>query len=99
MTNATPREAARTGLVHVTEGHRVFTQISVADNLLLAGYDLPRSERATRVEETLSFFPGIAEKRHAAARSQAGNDKCCRPCMRLPFGPTFAINDKVNGRT
>ena len=49
MTNATPREAARAGLVHVIEGHRVFTQISVTDNLLLAGYDLPRGERAARV--------------------------------------------------
>src|SRR5260370_4028187 len=64
MTNATPRDAARAGLVHVIEGHRVFTQISVTDNLLLAGYDLPRSERAARVEEALSFFPEIAEKRH-----------------------------------
>ena len=26
ITNATPREAARAGLVHVIEGHRVFTQ-------------------------------------------------------------------------
>jgi branched-chain amino acid transport system ATP-binding protein len=48
MTNASPREAARAGLVHVIEGHRVFTQISVTDNLLLAGYDLARSERAAR---------------------------------------------------
>jgi branched-chain amino acid transport system ATP-binding protein len=63
MTNATPRESARAGLVHVIEGHRVFTQISVTDNLLLAGYDLPRGERAARVEEALSFFPEIAEKR------------------------------------
>jgi branched-chain amino acid transport system ATP-binding protein len=54
MTNATAREAARAGLVHIIEGHRVFTQISVADNLLLAGYDLPRSERATRIEEAWS---------------------------------------------
>jgi branched-chain amino acid transport system ATP-binding protein len=54
MTNATAREAARAGLVHIIEGHCVFTQISVADNLLLAGYDLPRSERATRVEEAWS---------------------------------------------
>jgi len=45
MTNVTPRESARAGLVHVIEGHRVFTQISVTDNLLLAGYDLPRGER------------------------------------------------------
>ena len=54
FTDITPREAARAGLVHVIEGHRVFTQISVTDNLLLAGYDLPRSERATRVEEAWS---------------------------------------------
>ena len=63
MTNATPRAGARAGLVHVIEGHRVFTQISVTDNLLLAGYDLPRGERTARVEEALSFFPEIAEKR------------------------------------
>jgi branched-chain amino acid transport system ATP-binding protein len=41
----------------------VFTQMSVTDNLLLAGYDLPRGERLARVEQALSFFPEIAEKR------------------------------------
>src|SRR5262249_37939768 len=45
-----PRETARSGLTHVIEGHRVFTQQSVADNLLLAAYDLPRGERSARVE-------------------------------------------------
>jgi branched-chain amino acid transport system ATP-binding protein len=58
-----PRETARRGLVHVIEGHRVFTQLSVADNLLLAGYDLPRGERSARVEEALAYFPEIAAKR------------------------------------
>ncbi|HEY4250691.1 MAG TPA: ABC transporter ATP-binding protein [Roseomonas sp.] len=63
LRHVSPREAARAGLVHVIEGHRVFTQISVHDNLLLAGYDLPRGERAARVEEALAFFPEIAAKR------------------------------------
>ena len=40
---ASPRETARAGLVHVIEGHRVFTQLSVFDNLLLAGYGMPRA--------------------------------------------------------
>src|SRR4030088_1627869 len=75
MTNATPRDAARAGLVHVIEGHRVFTQISVTDNLLLAGYDLPRSERADRVEEALSFFPEIAEKRHQRGGALSGGQQ------------------------
>ena len=75
ITNATPREAARAGLVHVIEGHRVFTQISVTDNLLLAGYDLARSERASRVEEALSFFPEIAEKRHQFGGALSGGQQ------------------------
>ena len=75
MTNASPREAARAGLVHVIEGHRVFTQISVTDNLLLAGYDLARSERASRVEEALSFFPEIAEKRHQFGGALSGGQQ------------------------
>ena len=58
-----PREAARAGLVHVIEGHRVFTQLSVADNLLLAGYDLRRGERSARVEEALVHFPELAARR------------------------------------
>ena len=75
MTNATPREAARAGLVHVIEGHRVFTQISVTDNLLLAGYDLARAERVARVEEALSFFPEIAEKRHERGGALSGGQQ------------------------
>lgn len=75
MTNATPREAARAGLVHVIEGHRVFTQISVTDNLLLAGYDLSRGERTARIEEALSFFPEIAEKRHERGGALSGGQQ------------------------
>src|ERR1700731_3488472 len=75
ITNTTPREAARSGLVHVIEGHRVFTQISVTDNLLLAGYDLPRAERAARVEQALSLFPEIAEKRHERGGALSGGQQ------------------------
>jgi branched-chain amino acid transport system ATP-binding protein len=70
-----PREIARAGLVHVIEGHRVFTQLSVTDNLLLAGYDLARGERAARVDEALSFFPEIAAKRHERGGALSGGQQ------------------------
>jgi branched-chain amino acid transport system ATP-binding protein len=63
LRGADPRTCARAGLGHVVEGHRVFTQLSVADNLALAAYDLPRGERSARVEEALQVFPEIAAKR------------------------------------
>lgn len=70
-----PRETARGGLVHVIEGHRVFTQLSVTDNLLLAGYDLSGSDRARRVEEALALFPEIAEKRRDRAGALSGGQQ------------------------
>ncbi|MDB5413287.1 MAG: livF [Rubritepida sp.] len=75
MRDVGPRNSARAGLVHVIEGHRVFTQISVADNLLLAGYDLPRHERAARIEEALTYFPEIAAKRHERGGALSGGQQ------------------------
>jgi branched-chain amino acid transport system ATP-binding protein len=75
LTGMSPRETARRGLVHVVEGHRVFTQLSVTDNLLLAGYDLPRGERSSRVDEALSHFPEIAAKRADRAGALSGGQQ------------------------
>ncbi len=70
-----PRGAAQAGLVHVIEGHRVFTQSTVSDNLMLAGYDIARGERAARVEEAFAFFPEIAEKRHQLGGALSGGQQ------------------------
>ncbi len=70
-----PRKTARGGLVHVVEGHRVFTQQTVADNLLLAAYDIPRGERMARIEEALAYFPEIAAKRNDRGGSLSGGQQ------------------------
>jgi branched-chain amino acid transport system ATP-binding protein len=75
LADANPRDTVKAGLAHVIEGHRVFTHLAVFDNLLLAGYDLPRTERAGRVEEVLDLFPEIAAKRHERAASLSGGQQ------------------------
>ena len=75
LSGAGPHETAKAGLAHVIEGHRVFTQQSVLDNLRLAAYDLPRGERSARVEEAFGFFPEIAEKRHERAVALSGGQQ------------------------
>ena len=70
-----PRETFRAGLAHVIEGHRVFTQQTVVDNLLLAAYDVPRGERSARVDEALLLFPEIAEKRHDLGSTLSGGQQ------------------------
>jgi len=75
MAGAGPGDTVRAGLVHVVEGHRVFTQLSVFDNLLLAGYGLPRPELTRQVEEALAFFPEIAAKRNDRAVTLSGGQQ------------------------
>jgi branched-chain amino acid transport system ATP-binding protein len=75
LTDASPRAVVKAGLAHVIEGHRVFTQLAVLDNLLLAGYDLPRGELAARVEEVFELFPEVAAKRHERAASLSGGQQ------------------------
>jgi branched-chain amino acid transport system ATP-binding protein len=75
LARASPRDVVKAGLTHVIEGHRVFTHLAVLDNLLLAGYDLPRGERTARVEEVLELFPEIASKRHERAVSLSGGQQ------------------------
>ena len=75
MAGASPRDTVQAGLVHVVEGHRVFTQLSVFDNLLLAGYGMKRDERAAQVGEALAFFPEIADKRQDRAGTLSGGQQ------------------------
>jgi len=70
-----PRDTAQAGLAHVVEGHRIFTQQSVTDNLLLAAFDLPRGERQARIEEALAYFPEIAAKRHERGSALSGGQQ------------------------
>ena len=75
LAGTTPRDTVRAGLAHVIEGHHVFTQLAVIDNLLLAAYDLPRGERTVRVEEVFALFPEIAAKRHERAVALSGGQQ------------------------
>ncbi len=75
MTGAGPGDTVRAGLVHVVEGHRVFTQLTVFDNLLLAGYGLTKADLSRQVDEALAFFPEIAAKRNDKAVTLSGGQQ------------------------
>ena len=95
LTGFSPRETVRAGLAHVVEGHRVFTQLSVFDNLMLAAYDLSRHERAVRVEEVLTLFPEIAAKRsERAAWLSGGQQQILAVAQGLVLRPRLLMLDE-----
>ena len=75
LEGAKPRDTVRAGIAHVIEGHRVFTHLSILDNLSLAGYGMPRRERHTRIEAALDLFPELAARRHADAGALSGGQQ------------------------
>jgi len=75
LAGASARDVTQAGLAHVIEGHQVFTQLSVEDNLALAAYDIRASERGARIDEALAYFPDIQAKRRDRAGSLSGGQQ------------------------
>lgn len=63
-----PHELARAGLLHVREGRRIFTEMSVEDNLIAATYALNGRDTEPDFDAVYDYFPQLK----ARARQTAG---------------------------
>ncbi len=75
LSNATPRDIVRAGVVQVLEGHRVFTTLSVEDNLLIGTYARsPHGDRA-KLGRIYELFPELQEKRNDPVSRLSGGQQ------------------------
>lgn len=77
MTHTPPDEVAARGIAQVPGGQGVFTQLSVADNLRLAGW-LHRKDQAevqTSTERVLEIFPVLGERLAEPAGNLSGGQQ------------------------
>ena len=65
------------GLVHVPEGRRIFTTLTIAENLELGAYGTQRSrtERAQRLGEVLALFPLLEQHFERLAGTLSGGEQ------------------------
>ena len=65
------------GVVQCPEGRKLFPQMSVLKNLMLGAYVHRRDSAGNRkrLDEVLSLFPILAQKRHDAAGSLSGGQQ------------------------
>jgi branched-chain amino acid transport system ATP-binding protein len=71
-----PETLARSGLRLILEGHRVFPELTVEDNLELGKLSLAdRSTFDRRLEAVLGIFPILAERKQQAARDLSGGQQ------------------------
>jgi branched-chain amino acid transport system ATP-binding protein len=75
MTAASPRAIVRGGLVQVLEGHRVFTTLSVEDNLLLGTYAWHAHGDRRQLDRIYALFPELASRRRQPASRLSGGQQ------------------------
>jgi branched-chain amino acid transport system ATP-binding protein len=63
------------GLVHVPEGRRIFTNLTVRENLLLGAYRRGRARRRANLERVLGLFPRLAERLGQPAGTLSGGEQ------------------------
>ena len=82
MTLATAADFVRAGIAHVPEGRRLFSAMSVRDNLLMGAY--LRSDKAAitaDLERIYAMFPILAERqRQNAGTLSGGQQQMCAIC-------------------
>ena len=69
INGATPAQNVAYGITFSPQGSRVFHDMTVMENLEIAGFQLPRKDAKARITKVLDFFP-LLKKR---TRQDAGN--------------------------
>lgn len=65
----------RRGLALCPEGRQVFARMSVAENLRMGGYTLPRREVKPRMEQLLEMFPRLGARLNQQAGTLSGGEQ------------------------
>lgn len=98
MSHEPARRRVQAGIVPVLEGHRVFTSLSVEDNLLIGTYaNYPRGDRS-KLGRIYDLFPELAERRQLqAARLSGGQQQILAVGQGVIAEPRLLILDEPSG--
>jgi branched-chain amino acid transport system ATP-binding protein len=98
ITDATPRDIVRAGLVQVLEGHRVFHPLTVEDNLLIGTYARARHGDRSKLAAMYELFPELAERRRQpASRLSGGQQQILAVAQGIIAAPRLLMLDEPSG--
>jgi branched-chain amino acid transport system ATP-binding protein len=75
ITGLPPDRIVRMGVVHAPEGRRIFTNMSVLENLQLGAYVRTGAEAAAGLEAVLARFPRLRERIRQNAGTLSGGEQ------------------------
>jgi branched-chain amino acid transport system ATP-binding protein len=98
MADAAPADLVRAGLAHVPEGRRLFSAMSVRDNLLMGAYlRSDTAEITADLERVYQMFPILAERRRQDAGTLSGGEQqMCAIGRGLMSRPSLLLIDELS---
>jgi branched-chain amino acid transport system ATP-binding protein len=94
-----PVDIVEHGIAHVPEGRRLFSGLSVYDNLLLGAYRRKDGHAAIArdIERVYSLFPRLAERRRQDATTLSGGEQqMCAVARGLMAAPRLLMIDELS---
>ncbi len=98
MTNAPSADLVRAGVAHVPEGRRLFSAMSVRDNLLMGAYLRDDKDTvAADLERVYAMFPILADRRRQDAGTLSGGEQqMCAIGRGLMAAPSLLMIDELS---
>jgi branched-chain amino acid transport system ATP-binding protein len=75
VSDCTPPERGAAGVAIVPEGRRLFTDMTVRENLIVGGYGRPRGRTPDNLEKVLVLFPRLRERLDTRAGVLSGGEQ------------------------
>lgn len=75
IANAPPHTVVRKGIVHSPEGRRIFTNMSVAENLVLGAFCRKDGEISQDMDGVMKLFPRLRERIRQNAGTLSGGEQ------------------------
>lgn len=98
LTSATTADLVNAGIAHVPEGRRLFSAMSVRDNLLMGAYlRTDKAAIAADLERIYAMFPILAERRRQDAGTLSGGEQqMCAIGRGLMASPSLLLIDELS---
>lgn len=95
ITRMSPHKVAKMGLGYVPEDRRVFTDLTVLENLEVGRQPNREGTYSWTTDDLFDLFPNLAERRHARGKAMSGGEQQMLSIARTLMGnPSLILMDE-----